>query len=40
MNPKKYPQNLYTPKNIDFSETPKNNEIQNFEPQDILQAFI
>ena len=27
MTPKKYPQNLHTPKNILFSETPKNIEI-------------
>ena len=32
MTPKKYPQNLLTPKNIHFSENRKNNEIQNFEP--------
>ena len=32
MTPKKYPQNLHTPKNIHFSENPKNIEIQIFEP--------
>ena len=33
-DPKKYPQNLHNPKNIQFSETtPKNIEIQNFEPK-------
>ena len=44
MTPQKYPQNLHTPNNIQFSETPppppppppkkkhKNIEIQNFEP--------
>ena len=32
MNQKKYPQNLYTPKNIHFSKKKKNIEIQNFEP--------
>ena len=32
-DPKKYPQNLHAPKNIHFSENPKNIEIQNFEPQ-------
>ena len=37
--PQKYPQNLHTPKNIHFSETPNqwilpiNNEIQNFDPK-------
>ena len=29
--PKKYPQNLHTPKNIYFLKIPKNIEIQNFE---------
>ena len=34
MTPKKYPQNLHTPKNIYFSgNPPKNIEIQNFKPQ-------
>ena len=33
MTPQKYPQNLHTPKNIHFSDSPKNIEIQNFEPQ-------
>ena len=32
MTPKKHPQDLHTQKNIHFSETPKNIEIQNFEP--------
>ena len=43
MTPKTYPQNLHTPKipqkypkNINFSETPKNIEIQKFEPLKIL----
>ena len=31
MTPKKYPQNLHTPKNIIFSENPQKVEIQNFE---------
>ena len=46
MTPKKYPQNLHTPKNIQFSEplppppkkkkkNKKNIEIQNFETQKI-----
>ena len=30
MNPRKYPQNLHTPKNIHFYDTPKNIEVQNF----------
>ena len=30
---KKYPQNLQTPKNIHFLKTPKNIEIQSFEPK-------
>ena len=33
ITPKKYPHNLHTPKNIHFSENPKNIEIQNFEPK-------
>ena len=33
MTPKKYPQNVHTPKNIHFSETPKNIEIQKFDPK-------
>ena len=32
-DPKKYPQNLHTPKNIYFLKPPKIIEIQNFEPQ-------
>ena len=33
MTPQKYPQNLQTPKNIQFSETPpKNIDVKNFEP--------
>ena len=32
-DPKKYPQNLHTPQKYSFSQTPKNIEIQNFEPQ-------
>ena len=31
MTPKLYPQNLHTPPNIQFSDTRKNIEIQNFE---------
>ena len=37
---KKYSQNLHTPKNIHFSETPKNSEIQNFEPQKMTRAYV
>ena len=34
MTPRKYPQNLHTPQKIlIFLKTPKNIEIQNFEPQ-------
>ena len=32
MTPKKYPQNLHTKKILIFLKTPKNIEIQNFEP--------
>ena len=39
MNPKKYPQNLHTLKNINFSENPKNIEIQNFKPQKMTRAY-
>ena len=34
------PQNLHTPKNIYFSETPKNNEIRNFEPPKVARAYV
>ena len=40
MIPKKYPQNLHTPKIIHFSETPKNNEIQNFESPKMPRAYV
>ena len=40
MTPKKYPQNLHTPKNIRFSENPKNIEIQNFEPPKTTRAYV
>ena len=33
MTPQKYPQNFHTPKIFFFLKTPKNIEIQNFEPQ-------
>ena len=50
-DPKKYPQNLHTPKNINFSKPPppppkkkkkkqKKNEIQNFEPKKMSQAYV
>ena len=39
-DPKKYPQNLHTPKNIHFSEAPKTTEIQNFEPQKLARAYL
>ena len=38
-DPKKYPQNLHTPKNIYFSDPPpppQNKEIQNFESKNDL----
>ena len=39
MTKKKYPQSLHTPKNILFSENPKNIEIQNFEPPKMTRAY-
>ena len=40
MTPKKYPQNLHTPKKYYFSENPKNIEIQNFEPPKMTRAYV
>ena len=40
MAPKKYPENFHTPKNIYFSESPKNIEIQNFEPKKMDRAYV
>ena len=40
MTPKKYPQNLHTPRNIHFSENPQNIEIQNFEPPKMTRAYV
>ena len=40
MTPKKYPQNVPTQKNIHFSETPKNIEIQKFDPQKMDRAYV
>ena len=40
MTPKKYPQNLHTPKIFIFLKTPKNIEIQNFEPQKMTRAYV
>ena len=40
MTPKKYPQNLHTPKNIYFYENPKNIEIRNFEPKKMTWAYV
>ena len=37
---KKYPQNLHTPKDIYFSENPKNIEIQNFGPRKMTRAYV
>ena len=38
--PQKYLQNLHTPKRIHYLKTPKNIEIQNFEPQKITRAYV
>ena len=40
MPPQKYPQNVYTQKNIHFSETLKNLEIQKFDPQNMDRAYV
>ena len=41
MTPKKYPQNLHTPKKIFiFLKTQKNIEIQNFEPKKMGRAYV
>ena len=40
MTPKEYPHNLHTPKNIYFPKTPKNIEIQNFEPQKMTRVYV
>ena len=40
MTPKKYPQNLHTQKILIFLKTPKNIEIQNFDPQKMTQAYL
>ena len=40
MTPKKYPQNLHTPKNIYFSENPKNIEIQIFDSKKMTRAYV
>ena len=40
MTQKSYPQNLYTQKNIYFSETPQTIEIQNFKPPKIARAYV
>ena len=39
-DPIKYAQNLHSPKNIQFSETPKNIAIQNFEPPKLARAYV
>ena len=39
-DPKKYPQNPHTPKNIIFSEYPKNIEIPNYKPTKITRAYV
>ena len=40
MTPKKYPQNLHTPKIFFFLKTPKNIEIQNFEQKKERSSII
>ena len=41
MTPKKYPQNLNTPKKYSFFwKPPKNIEIQNFEPKKMDRAYV
>ena len=40
MTPQKYPQNLCTQKILFFLKTPKNIEVQNFEPQKTTRAYI
>ena len=40
-DPKKYPQNLHNPKKrFIFLKTPKNIEIQNFEPPKMGKAYV
>ena len=39
-NPKTYPRNLHTPKLFIFLKTPKNIEIQKFEPQNMVRAYV
>ena len=40
-DPPKYPQNLHTPqKYYFFLKTPKNIEIQNFEPKEMDRAYV
>ena len=38
--PPKYSQNRHTPKIFKFLKTPKNIENQNFEPQNMDQAYV
>ena len=40
MTPQKISAKSSYPKNIHFSENPKNIEIQNFEPQKIARAYV
>ena len=41
MTPQKYPLNFHTPQKLFiFLKTPKNIEIQNFEPQKIARAYV
>ena len=39
-DPKKYPQNLIPQKMFIFLKTPKNIEIQNFEPKKMDRAYV
>ena len=40
MTPEKYPQIFIPPKIFVFLKTPKNIEIQNFDPQKMTRAYI
>ena len=40
MTPKKYQQNLHTPKNIYFSEKPQNIVIEDFESPKMVPAYV
>ena len=40
MTPKKYPQNIHTPKNINFSENPLKYLNSNLRPQKMAGAYV